>query len=305
MEENRKEWLQWRKGGIGSSDAPVVMGVSPYRTPYQLWEEKTGKVESADVDNFVTRKGNEYEPIARAKYEVQTGITMPPCRVQHKDYSFIRASMDGFNQEENRGIEIKYVGIDDHNRAKNEGIVPPQYKAQMQHQLIASGAKAIDYCSFSVPSGKDKDGQKIKADPSNGDLFILEVLPDMEWINKYISEAIKFWKLVETDEEPELIDKDFKIIKSSEFKNMSELYLRFDWEVKEAERKLKESREMIEKHIGDKSRIIFESTGLKVIKTYRKGNVDYKKVPELKGVNLEQYRGKTSSSFRFYPPKAE
>ena len=42
MEQKSEEWLDWRKKGIGSSDAPIIMGVSPWKTPFELWEEKTG-----------------------------------------------------------------------------------------------------------------------------------------------------------------------------------------------------------------------------------------------------------------------
>lgn len=49
----REEWLQYRRCGIGGSDASVVMGENPWRSVLQLWEEKTG-------DGAVTDNGNEY-----------------------------------------------------------------------------------------------------------------------------------------------------------------------------------------------------------------------------------------------------
>ena len=42
---SREEWLALRRGYIGGSDAAAVVGLSPYVTPYQVWAEKTGKVE--------------------------------------------------------------------------------------------------------------------------------------------------------------------------------------------------------------------------------------------------------------------
>ena len=38
LEQGTYEWLEWRMGGLGASDAPVVMGVSPYSTSRTLWE---------------------------------------------------------------------------------------------------------------------------------------------------------------------------------------------------------------------------------------------------------------------------
>ena len=48
MEQEGFEWHKWRMGGIGSSDAPVVMGVSPYKTIEQLYLEKTGQGEEPE-----------------------------------------------------------------------------------------------------------------------------------------------------------------------------------------------------------------------------------------------------------------
>ena len=41
--QGTSEWLENRKNHIGASDAPVVMGVSPWDTPYKLWENKLGR----------------------------------------------------------------------------------------------------------------------------------------------------------------------------------------------------------------------------------------------------------------------
>ena len=38
LQQNTPEWLEFRRLRIGASDAPVIMEVSPYTTPYTLWE---------------------------------------------------------------------------------------------------------------------------------------------------------------------------------------------------------------------------------------------------------------------------
>ncbi len=40
---SREQWLDIRKGGIGSSDAAAAVGLNPYQSPLQLWMEKTGR----------------------------------------------------------------------------------------------------------------------------------------------------------------------------------------------------------------------------------------------------------------------
>ena len=40
---DRDQWLEVRKGGIGSSDAAAAVGLHPYKSQLQLWMEKTGR----------------------------------------------------------------------------------------------------------------------------------------------------------------------------------------------------------------------------------------------------------------------
>ena len=43
------EWLEWRKKGIGGSDASVVCGISRYKSLVELWLDKTGQIPSAEA----------------------------------------------------------------------------------------------------------------------------------------------------------------------------------------------------------------------------------------------------------------
>ena len=38
--QQSEEWLEFRRSRIGASDAPIIMGVSPWKTHYKLWVEK-------------------------------------------------------------------------------------------------------------------------------------------------------------------------------------------------------------------------------------------------------------------------
>ncbi|MDR3541878.1 MAG: YqaJ viral recombinase family protein [Desulfosporosinus sp.] len=42
---SKEEWLQWRTKGIGGSDASVACGLNRYKSPVELWMEKTGQIE--------------------------------------------------------------------------------------------------------------------------------------------------------------------------------------------------------------------------------------------------------------------
>lgn len=273
-EDKSADWLAWRRQGIGSSDAPIVMGVSPYMTAYQLWEEKTGKVVKEEKTNFAMNKGNQLEPVARSKYELITGYEMPARMCEHYQYRFLRASLDGFCEELNKGIEVKYQGREVH----ESGIVPDKYMPQIQHQLYVSGAESIDFISYNPEC--------------NPDLKIVNVKPDIEWLSHYLTIVLKFWnENVLGDEPPELSDKDYVAVKDKD--RLSIQYADLLNTAEETRLELEILREKILVEVGDRPRAIFGK--LKIIKIWKKGNVNYRNIPELKGVDLEKFRGKSSS----------
>ena len=49
--DNRTDWLKARRKGIGGSDAASVLGISPWKSNVQLWEEKTGIAEPEDISD--------------------------------------------------------------------------------------------------------------------------------------------------------------------------------------------------------------------------------------------------------------
>ena len=77
LHQNTPEWHRWRRQGIGASDAPVIMGETPFKTPRTLWSIKTGRMRE-DPAGPAARRGRELEWFARRAYERQTGIQMEP-----------------------------------------------------------------------------------------------------------------------------------------------------------------------------------------------------------------------------------
>ena len=77
LQQNTNEWLEFRRNKIGSSDAPIIMGKSPWKTPHQLWEEKMG-IKDSFFESQAMRRGKDLEPEARTAFEEQTGLVMWP-----------------------------------------------------------------------------------------------------------------------------------------------------------------------------------------------------------------------------------
>ena len=280
----RESWLEWRKKGLGASDAPTVMGVSPWSTPYKLWCEKLSTESPEDNGNWATQRGNDLEPIARARYELQAGLEFPATLATHKDYDFLRASLDGFNGAENIILEIKCPGSADHATAL-DGKVPEKYYPQLQHQLLVTGAKECHYVSY---DGSDS-------------LALVVVKPDLDYICGLVLELTKFWNLVKTKTPPELTDKDAEVIEAGPVLDLASRYVDLDAQAKAIEAEMKDLKERIIKETKHPRTLIGR---LSVTKSYRVGAVDYAAVPQLEGVDLDAYRKKGTSSVTFTIKKA-
>lgn len=143
------EWLEWRRQGIGASDAPIIMRTSPWSSVSELYQQKIG-LRFGVATNSAMRRGIELEPQARAAYEAKTGIKMPPVVGQHEVYTWARASLDGMNGV--KGLEIKCPGLKVHAEAL-EGRVPSYYLDQIHHQMLVAELDSIDYFSFDGRNG--------------------------------------------------------------------------------------------------------------------------------------------------------
>lgn len=275
-----------RKNYLGASDAPVIMGVSPWSTQYKLWQEKLDLVPPKET-NWAMKRGTELEPIARDAYISITGAFVEPRRLLHPEISFMLANMDGITPCGSKAVEIKNPGEADHAIAK-EGKIPDKYYPQLQHQLeimhLLFGVKSMDYFSY-----------------RNGDSALIEVKWDEKYTKKLCSESKKFWKYIETLTPPPMTDKDYTkrndddwSIKSLIWSEKKEILQKAQEIVDRAKQEEEEAKEQL---ILCSNGISSFGSGVKLVKGSRKGLVNYKIIPELKGVDLDLYRGKTTETW--------
>lgn len=174
----------WRSKGLGASDAPVIMGVSPWTSRFQLWGYKTGLMTRPEPNQFAKvamQRGHALEPIARKMYEELSGNLYPAVSFEHDTAPFMRASLDGYNLELNRVLEIKCPGKIDHAKAV-AGIVPEKYYPQLQMQMLVSGAPISVYASW---------------DGVSKDLAIVQLEADAEYMQFLYVELTMFWQMVQ------------------------------------------------------------------------------------------------------------
>jgi putative phage-type endonuclease len=284
MEQSGNSWLTWRKKGLGSSDAPIIMGISPYKTPHQLWVEKTSDGLAEQKENFIFEKGHRVEAIIRARIELQTGQTWQPKLYERSDKPYIRCSMDCANDELQEGKETKYVGKE---VFKNK-IVPPHYICQIQHQYLVTGFKRIT-CVMITDDKELCDGADLIWQE-------IEVPVDHEYCKKLFEKEVQFREHhIEKRVPPELTVKDAVPVKDKEVQKQLKRYKLLKERIDSATSELNLVKEEIFKGT---THALMSYGDIMIKESERKGAVDYDRLlKHHKILDVEQFR-KANSKVR-------
>ncbi len=138
-EMERIEWIQLRKSGLGGSDAGTVLGFNRYKTPFQLYLEKTGQYEEV-VDNEAVYFGNELEDFVAREFAKRTGKKVRRMNrfLRHKQHPFMTANLDRVVVGEKAVLECKTAS--EYMREAWEGDdIPATYLCQVHHYLAVTG----------------------------------------------------------------------------------------------------------------------------------------------------------------------
>lgn len=214
LDQDSSEWLAWRDTGLGSSDAASILGLSPWKTRRELWEEKLvryrdqlARLGEPDPDPELTarvraklreqegknesakRRGKDLEPVARAEYEWLFDIAIPPACGVHPGFEFLKVSLDGYSPKHSLFAEIKAPNQRAHEEALYGG-VPHYYIPQVLHQFVVSGMNTCHYISYhpKYPAGK-----KLALVPVRRDQFA-------EQIEQLLHTEVEFWESVVSGE---------------------------------------------------------------------------------------------------------
>ncbi|WP_290435551.1 YqaJ viral recombinase family protein [Aeromonas caviae] len=190
-ELTREQWLDIRQLGIGSSDAAVAVGLSPYKCPLALWLEKTARKAPEDISQKeAVLWGVELEPVLAQVYTKRTGYKVRRVNavLQHPEHTFMLANLDRevVGHPDGPGIlEIKTASY--HSAPQWEEGVPVAYQCQVLHQLAVTGHA---WAEVAVLIG----GQ---------DFRIYRIERDEEKIGDLIRREAHFWQQVRQDWQPE------------------------------------------------------------------------------------------------------
>jgi len=186
------EQLEARRHGIGGSDAGAVLGLNPYRSPLDVWLDKTGRMEAPDVSDLAAvHWGNVLEDVVAKEYERRTGRNVRRCNETrvHKRHPFMVANIDRLVPGSDGGIlEIKTAGPYARDRWGEPGTdqVPEEYLAQCAHYMAVFDR---DWCDLAVLIG-------------GRDFRIYRIVRDDDLERVLIGAESEFWRLVQEDRPP-------------------------------------------------------------------------------------------------------
>lgn len=262
MQQGSQEWLELRKTKITATDAPVILGMSPWKNKVQLYNEKMDLVQRADPTPRMLR-GTELEPIARNLFILESGLFIEPAIII-KDWAM--ASLDGISRDGKIIVEIKCPGEKDHAMALR-GEVPRHYFAQIQHQLYVADADSAYYYSF---------------DGDNG--VAVAVFRDESFISRMVEEEKVFYNCLQNKTPP---PDEIPTMTDSAWLDAATRYCEISARIKALEKEEEELRKRLIFLSGESPA---RGGGICLSSVCRKGPVDYSNIPALQGVDLEPYR---------------
>jgi putative phage-type endonuclease len=271
--QGTQEWLDFRKAHITATDATSIMEANPWKTKLKLYREKKSD-EKPTPPNEAMLRGIELEPIARELFEHKMNMEFYP-KVLIKDWAM--ASLDGINAAGDIILEIKCPGTKGHAIAL-QGKVPDQYYPQLQHQMYVADVNLAYFYSF--------DGM---------DGVSIPVPRDDDYIKEMVKRELEFYECLKNNVPPEPEENDYTFRQDDIWQNYASRWKSLTDQIKDLEKKEQEARQQLIVLAGQSN---VKGAGISLSQVTRKGNVDYSKVPQLNGVNLDYYRKPASSSWR-------
>lgn len=277
LEQGSQQWLDFRKTRLGASDIPIIMGESPWCTPYQLWCQKLDLVPSQS-ENFAMSEGKRMEPVIRQMIVDLIGEPLTPLVAVSLNNDRILASVDAITETHKRMYEIKYPSLQDHEYAM-DGTCPKKYYGQLQAQMYVFDLIRNHYSSYHPQD----------------ELRIVPIDRDETYIQTMIEMAEDFLECLDTLTPPPMTDRDFFERYDNDWKTAALEYQLAEKIMTAAAEKKEVCRKALIALAGESNTT---GEGIRLSRTIRRGAVDYSAIEALKEIDLEQYRKPSISSWR-------
>lgn len=273
---------------IGGSDVAAILGLSQYKTPYEVWEEKKHGINTFS-GNPATEWGKKLEPVIVDHCEQVNGfkITERNSKYISREYDFLGCHPDGIEIIKQILIEAKTVSEKAFKNWQNE--IPLEYFCQVQHNLFCTGLQNAKFICLVLDSRH---------------YFEIDVSRHDEYINLMNKSLIEWWnRYIIGDEVPIKIVQDFEklnpkqsIIEADEetIKNHTDLLI-LKSKIKELDEQKESIEEKLKLKLGDATDLM---SGLNTLATWRSSTtvkIDTKKLKEELPETFLKYAKETTS----------
>ena len=290
VEQRTEEWHKKRTGYVSGSRAGAILGLSKWADRNSVMRDMVRAYFGAEREfngNEATEHGNKYEPLAIQDYELETKHEVQSAGfITNPDIDWIGISPDGLVGDDG-GVEIKcpYRGgiqtLED----------KPDYLCQCYLSLIVTGRKWWDFYVKIIDNGREEVShlERVTAEQANAwweankdtlkafhDEY-LEIIADKERAAEYLN------------------DLEVSMDDNTDWKAAVELYLSAKQEADIAAEAVKIAKAKLQELAESTGAKKARGCGVQVYQSTRKGTVNYSNIPELNGVDLEQYRSKDST----------
>ena len=193
--DNAAAWLTARRGGIGASDAPVLLGEG-YGSRYRLWREKRGEIEPQDLSTVeAVRWGIALEATIAEEWAARTGMEVERCGILYRSKAqpFALATPDYTFKElpvevKNLNFFTKLPKAETWTGWTEPDEWPARFEAQCQWQMFVTGAPAA--YNVALVGGQRLVWTRYEADP----LYMKEL----------VALGAELWGQIVTGEPPEM-----------------------------------------------------------------------------------------------------
>lgn len=257
---SRNDWLKLRRQGIGGSDVAAILGLSKWKTPLDVFNDKTGEsAPEEQEDNASMEWGRRLEPVIRDKYAEATGfkVAKPDLMLVSDEHPFMIADVDGI-AEDGRILECKTARTARDWGEEGMDEIPEYYQTQVQHYMAVTGAAA---CDVAVLIG-------------GSDFRIYTVKRDQELIDILIKEESKFWNehvvpgiapspmtLAETESAYPASNGQSREASPEIESDLSDL-VRAEREMNEAKSRVSELRAKVQAFMGENEKLLLNGTAV-------------------------------------------
>lgn len=181
-----EKWLEYRRTGIGGSDAATIVGLNPYGSLFKLYADKKGLITSIP-DNEAMRQGRDLEEYVAKRFTEATGkkVRRRNYMFQHDKYDYVLADIDREIIGENAGLECKTTSVFNKSDFEN-GEIPLTYYVQMTHYMAVMGYERMylavlilskGFYWFVIERNEDEINNLVSAESNFWDSYVVPGTP--------------------------------------------------------------------------------------------------------------------------------